>query len=68
MRAILNLGFRPFYSLAGLFAVIAVAMWLVSFTGMAQFGGQLQGVLWHSHEMVFGFIRRHCGLPVYGGS
>ena len=56
MRAILNLGFRPFYSLAALFAVIAVAMWLVSFTGMAQFGGQLQGVLWHSHEMVFGFI------------
>jgi len=56
VRAILNLGFRPFYSLAALFAVIAVAMWLVSFTGMAQFGGQLQGVLWHSHEMVFGFI------------
>ena len=56
MRAILNLGFRPFYTLAALFAVFAVALWLVSFTGMAQFGGQLQGVLWHSHEMVFGFI------------
>jgi uncharacterized protein involved in response to NO len=56
VRAILNLGFRPFYTLAALFAVFAVALWLVSFTGMAQFGGQLQGVLWHSHEMVLGFI------------
>ena len=53
---LLALGFRPFYTLAALFAVFAVALWLVSFTGVAQFGGQLQGVLWHSHEMVFGFI------------
>jgi uncharacterized protein involved in response to NO len=37
------------------FAVIAMALWLVSFTGMAQFGSYLQGVFWHSHEMVFGF-------------
>ena len=50
------LGFRPFYTLAAMFAIIAVALWLLSFTGMAQFGSQLQGVLWHSHEMAFGFI------------
>jgi len=53
--SLLALGFRPFYSLAAAFAVIAIGLWLVSFTGMAQFGGYLQGVFWHSHEMVFGF-------------
>lgn len=51
-----KLGFRPFYLLAAVFAVVAIALWLVSFTGMAQFGGYLQGVFWHSHEMVFGFV------------
>ena len=50
------LGFRPFYMFAGVFAIIAIGLWLVSFTGMAQFGGYLQGVFWHSHEMVFGFL------------
>jgi uncharacterized protein involved in response to NO len=50
------LGFRPFYTLAAVFAVIAIGLWLVSFTGMVQLGGHLQGVFWHSHEMVFGFV------------
>jgi len=54
--SILALGFRPFYLLAAAFAVVAIGLWLVSFTGMAQFGGHLQGVFWHSHEMVFGFV------------
>jgi len=54
-RTLLALGFRPFYTLAALFGVVAIALWLVSFTGTAQFGGYLQGVFWHSHEMVFGF-------------
>jgi uncharacterized protein involved in response to NO len=52
---LLNLGFRAFYSLAAVFAIVAMALWLASFTGMAQFGDYLQGVMWHSHEMVFGF-------------
>lgn len=55
-KTLLALGFRPFYTLAAAFAVIAIGLWLVSFTGMAQFSGDLQGVFWHSHEMVFGFV------------
>ena len=50
------LGFRPFYSLAAIFAVAAVSIWLMSFTGIGQIGGYLPGVVWHSHEMMFGFI------------
>jgi uncharacterized protein involved in response to NO len=55
MAVLLSIGFRPFYLLAAAFAVVAMAIWLLSFTGMAYLGGYLQGVFWHSHEMVFGF-------------
>ena len=50
------LGFRPFYLLAALLAVIGMSLWLLSYTGTAQFGTYLQGVFWHSHEMLFGFL------------
>ena len=55
MKVLLHIGFRPFYLLAAVFAVLAMVVWLLAFTGMAYFGAYLQGVLWHSHEMVFGF-------------
>lgn len=76
---VLALGFRPFYTLAAVFAVVAILLWLMSFTGMAQFGGYLQSVMWHSHEMVFGFsaavmtgflftaVRNWTGLPTPTG-
>ena len=51
----LHIGFRPFYLLAAVFAVLAMVLWLLAFTGIAYFGAYLQGVSWHSHEMVFGF-------------
>jgi uncharacterized protein involved in response to NO len=49
------LGFRPFYLLAAIFAVLAVPTWVLSFLGEVQAGGYLRGVAWHSHEMIFGF-------------
>ena len=49
------LGFRPFYLLAAVFAALALPLWIASYTGIVQVGGYLQGVAWHSHEMVFGF-------------
>jgi uncharacterized protein involved in response to NO len=52
---LLSLGFRPFYTLAAVFAIIAMLLWLMAFTGMAQFSTYLPGVFWHSHEMAFGF-------------
>lgn len=55
-----QLGFRPFYLLAALFAAIAVPLWLMQylqfFPGAAQFPAALHvDLLWHMHEMVFGF-------------
>ena len=52
---ILALGFRPFYLVAAIFAVAAVPAWLVSYAGGVPLGDYLQGMAWHSHEMIFGF-------------
>jgi uncharacterized protein involved in response to NO len=52
---LLALGFRPFYLLAAMFAVVAVPLWVLSFLGEAQTGNYLRGLNWHSHEMIFGF-------------
>ncbi len=73
------LGFRPFYSLAAIFAVASVLFWLLSFTGVIHAGAYLRGIFWHSHEMVFGFaiavmtgllltaVRNWTGLPTPTG-
>jgi uncharacterized protein involved in response to NO len=50
-----SLGFRPFYLLAAIFAVLAVPTWILSFFGEVPAGGYLRGAAWHSHEMIFGF-------------
>lgn len=53
-HAVWQLGFRPFYLLAAVFAAISVPLWLASYFGVLQ--GALQvGLGWHMHEMVFGF-------------
>jgi len=49
--ALFDLGFRPFYLLAGAYAALAVPLWAL------QYGGWLPGanILWHAHEMIFGY-------------
>lgn len=49
------LGFRPFYLLAGLFALLAIPLWVLTFPGDSLTGNYLHGLAWHSHEMIFGF-------------
>ena len=50
-----ELGFRPFYTLASVFAVVAIIVWLGAFAGFSGTGVYLHGLAWHSHEMLFGF-------------
>jgi len=54
---ILRLGFRPFFLAAGLFAVIAMAIWMASYVFSVEidFAG-LPPTLWHAHEMIFGYV------------
>jgi uncharacterized protein involved in response to NO len=78
-RTLFAIGFRPFYPLASVFAVVAILLWLISLAGRFQFGAYLQGVFWHSHEMLFGYIvaviagflftavRNWTGLPTPSG-
>jgi uncharacterized protein involved in response to NO len=54
--ALLELGFRPFFSVAGLFAVLSVSLWMAIYVFSAsRLLPDLGGVLWHGHEMVFGY-------------
>jgi uncharacterized protein involved in response to NO len=49
-------GFRPFFLLAGWFAVIGIGTWLWSFGSGQPWSGGLPASQWHAHEMLFGFI------------
>lgn len=51
----LRLGFRPFYFGAALFAVLVMVSWYGVFLGQLVPASGLAPVLWHAHEMLFGF-------------
>ena len=53
--ALLTVGFRPFYLLAGAFAAVGVPVWHFAPGDVWPGGGYLAGGAWHAHEMVFGF-------------
>lgn len=53
--AILSYGFRPFFLLAGLWAVAAMALWVAALTLGWPIGGSYGPVNWHAHEMLFGY-------------
>lgn len=53
--ALLALGFRPFYLLAALLAMLTVPVWVLQYLGVLATTGPIAGMLWHMHEMVFGF-------------
>src|SRR6185295_4045929 len=48
-------GFRPFFLFAGLWAAVAIPVWLCVYSGAAVLPSALPPVVWHAHEMVFGF-------------
>lgn len=52
---LLRLGFRPFYLGAALFAALAVPWWAAVYLGQIPFQPSLPAILWHAHEMLFGF-------------
>ncbi|MFW6051716.1 MAG: NnrS family protein, partial [Myxococcota bacterium] len=48
-------GFRPFFLLAGLYAVVSVGAWLVAYAGAWSLPRPWVPMWWHGHELVFGF-------------
>ncbi len=54
---ILSNGFRPMFTLAALQAVVALGFWLGLWNGWVRPPLTMaQPVLWHGHEMLFGFV------------
>ena len=52
--ALWQLGFRPFYLLASVFAALSIGLWAAQVAGWLSHP-YLAGPLWHAHEMLFGF-------------
>ncbi len=53
MRAFLELAFRPLYLAGVAWALVAIAIWIYAPQALT---GPLQGIAWHAHEMLWGFI------------
>ncbi|OMH38955.1 NnrS family protein [Motiliproteus sp. MSK22-1] len=53
--ALFFLGFRPFFSLAGLSAVLLILLWIPFFSGHIALNNYYGHVGWHAHEMIFGY-------------
>ncbi len=53
--AVLERGFRPFFFLAGLWALISVGVWLGFLTGKLTGDAGLDLLRWHAHELIFGY-------------
>ena len=74
-------GFRPLFLAAALWAALAAPLWVGVWVGLVAYGGTLDPLHWHIHEMMFGFVAAALGgflltaipnwtgrLPVRGGS
>ena len=53
--AILNLGFRPFFSGAAMFSFVSMLAWTGLYVFNWHWQPALPGVTWHAHEMIFGY-------------
>ncbi|NCN71218.1 MAG: NnrS family protein [Betaproteobacteria bacterium] len=51
----LRLAFRPFYLGAALLAALIVPLWVAIFLGAVTWQPAPSALLWHAHEMLFGF-------------
>lgn len=53
-NALWQLGFRPFYLLASLFAALSIPLWVAQYAGYLP-APYVDGPLWHGYEMLFGY-------------
>ncbi|AMN41533.1 NnrS family protein [Rhodoplanes sp. Z2-YC6860] len=53
---LLSYGFRPFFLGAGVWACIAMLLWIGLLSGHCRFATGYGAVAWHSHELLFGYV------------
>ncbi len=54
--AILTYGFRPFFFGAGLWAALAMALWVLMLSGQMALPTAFDAVSWHAHEFLYGYL------------
>jgi len=55
-RPVFMCGFRPFFVLAAAGAVVMMTAWLLMLAGYLPAGMPGGSLLWHGHELIFGFV------------
>lgn len=78
--ALFNLGFRPFFMGAALYALLAMLAWMAIYVFGASLPlAGLPAVTWHAHEMIYGYgmaviagflltaVRNWTGIPTLSG-
>lgn len=54
--ALFRLGFRPFFLVAAVYAVVSVAIWMAIYVFEAKFAlAGMASTTWHAHEMLYGY-------------
>lgn len=53
--ALLSAGFRPFFLLSAIWALIAVPVWLLVYTGGPAPLTAMAPIVWHPHELIYGY-------------
>lgn len=56
LSVFLGVGLRPFFLAAGLWAAVALAMWIAMLNGQISLPSRFDPLDWHIHEMLFGFV------------
>jgi uncharacterized protein involved in response to NO len=54
--ALLSYGFRLFFLAAGVWALIAMVLWIGLLSGWWSFASGYGAIAWHAHEFLFGYI------------
>ena len=54
--AILTFGFRPFFFGAGVWAALAITLWIPMLSGDLTLPTAFDPVSWHAHEFLFGYV------------
>ncbi len=53
---LLTAGFRPLFLAAGVWSVVALAVWMAMLSGVFALPSRFDPLSWHIHEMMYGFV------------
>lgn len=54
--AVLSFGFRPLFFLAGVWAALAMALWVAMLSGLISLPTAFDPIAWHAHEFLWGYL------------